>query len=101
MFKETDIQFTGEAKAEGTNVGTHKMNLKAAQFSNKNANFKEVEFKVLDGSLTITPKEEKVIVTIQGNKDTKEYDGKSHSVTGYTVTNISNVVLRQEKGLIK
>ena len=95
LFKETDIQFTGEAKAEGTNVGTHKMNLKSAQFSNKNANFKEVEFKVSDGSLTITPKEEKVIVTIQGNKDTKEYDGKSHSVTGYTVTNISNELFKE------
>ncbi len=88
LFKETDIQFTGEAKAEGTNVGTHKMNLKAAQFSNKNANFKEVEFKVLDGSLTITPKsivpdgpnipdDKKNGITITNPVDSI-YDGKPH-----------------------
>ena len=34
LYKENDIGFTGEARAEGTAAGTYQMNLTAQQFSN-------------------------------------------------------------------
>ena len=42
------------------------------------------------GTLTVTPVTDEVVVTIVGNKDGLTYDGAAHTVTGYTVTNISN-----------
>ncbi len=56
LYKENDIGFTGEAKAEGTTAGTYQMNLKKDQFSNISQNFTNVEFVVEDGLLTINPK---------------------------------------------
>ena len=96
-YSENDVALAEgkSAVATGTDVGTYNMGLTTESFVNTNTSFKNVTFVVSDGSLTITPKEEKVIVTIQGNKDTKEYDGKSHSVTGYTVTNISNELFKE------
>ncbi|MGO5277193.1 MBG domain-containing protein, partial [Holdemanella porci] len=56
LYKENEIGFKGEAKAEGTAAGTYQMNLKKDQFSNISQNFTNVEFVVEDGSLTINPK---------------------------------------------
>ena len=36
------------------------------------------------GTLTITPNTDEIIVTITGNKDTKQYTGSEQSVTGFT-----------------
>ncbi len=49
-----------------------------------------VTFNVTDGYMEITPVTEEVIVTIEGNHDSKVYDGEEHKVTGYKVTAISN-----------
>ena len=88
LYKENDIGFTGEAKAEGTAAGTYKMNLTAQQFSNTSASFDKVTFKVEDGSLTISPKsitpdgpdtpdEKKTGITVTKPSDSK-YDGEEH-----------------------
>ena len=88
LYKENDIGFTGEAKAEGTKAGTYKMNLTAQQFSNISQNFTDVEFVVEDGSLTInpksitpdgpnTPEEKKTGITVTKPSDSK-YDGEEH-----------------------
>ena len=88
LYKENDIGFTGEAKAEGTKAGTYQMNLTAQQFSNISQNFTDIEFVVEDGSLTInpksitpdgpdTPKEEKTGITVTAPEGSK-YDGEEH-----------------------
>ena len=88
LYKENDIGFTGEAKAEGTAAGTYKMNLTAQQFSNISQNFTDVEFVVEDGSLTINPKsivpdgpntpdEKKTGITVTAPEGSK-YDGEEH-----------------------
>ena len=48
-----------------------------------------------EGKLEVIPLTDKVTVTITGNKDTAVYDGKSHSVEGYDVTNISNALYKK------
>ena len=88
LYKENDIGFTGEAKAEGTKAGTYQMNLTAQQFSNISQNFTDVEFVVEDGSLTInpksitpdgpnTPEEKKTGITVTAPEGSK-YDGEEH-----------------------
>ncbi len=88
LYKENDIGFTGEAKAEGTKAGTYQMNLTAQQFSNISQNFIDIEFVVEDGSLTInpksitpdgpnTPEEKKTGITVTAPEGSK-YDGEEH-----------------------
>ena len=88
LYKENDIGFTGEAKAEGTAAGTYQLNLTAQQFSNISQNFTNVEFVVEDGSLTInpksitpdgpdTPEEKKTGITVIAPEGSK-YDGEEH-----------------------
>ena len=89
LYTKDDVQFTGKAKAEGTEAGTYKMNLAQAQFSNTNSNFKQVTFVVEDGSLTITPKsinpdDEKNGITVT-DPENSIYDGNEH-INGLTVT---------------
>ena len=47
-------------------------------------------FEVADGWLKIDPVETEVFVKIAGKTKTETYNGKEHSVEGYTVTSISN-----------
>ena len=55
-------------------------------------NFKAGNYTITktEGKLEITPVTDEVVVTITGNNATKQYNGSEQSVTGYTVTNISN-----------
>lgn len=54
-YTEKDFTFSGKALASGVNAGTYEMGLKADQFKNANARFKNVEFIIkADGVLTIT-----------------------------------------------
>ena len=56
-YTEKDFTFSGKALASGVNAGTYEMGLKADQFKNTNARFKNVEFIIkADGVLTITPR---------------------------------------------
>ena len=54
-YTEKDFTFSGKALASGVNAGSYEMGLKAEQFKNTNARFKNVEFIIkADGVLTIT-----------------------------------------------
>ena len=57
-YTEKDFTFSGKALASGINAGTYEMGLKAEQFKNTNALFRNVKFVIkADGVLTITPKD--------------------------------------------
>ncbi|MBR2577697.1 MAG: hypothetical protein IKE38_02085 [Erysipelotrichaceae bacterium] len=81
-LKESDILFSGEAMARGTNAGKAYMGLTASQFAVAGNNF-DVTFDVSDGYLQIN--RARVNVTITGNSSAVSYDGASHSVSGYSV----------------
>ena len=83
LYKEADFTFSGSDSVSGTNAGTYAMNLKPEDFANTNANFRAVTFGIVDGELVISPIN--AVVTITGHKDTKDYDGEAHSVSGYDV----------------
>ena len=79
LYTKDDVQFTGQAKAEGTEAGTYQMNLSETQFSNTNSNFKKVTFVVEDGSLIINRKsiddQNRITVT---NPENSKYNGEEH-----------------------
>ena len=79
LYTKDDVQFTGQAKAEGTEAGTYQMNLSETQFSNTNSNFKKVTFVVEDGSLIINRKsiDDQNRITVTKPSDSK-YDGEEH-----------------------
>ena len=79
LYTKDDVQFTGQAKAEGTEAGTYQMHLTKDQFSNKNSNFKKVTFVVEDGSLIINRKsiDDQNRITVTKPSDSK-YDGEEH-----------------------
>ncbi len=85
---EEDIEFSGEATASQTIVGTNYMGLTAEQFENTNENFEEVTFNIVtDGHITVNPVG--VVVTIVGHTEEADYDGNAHTVNGYDVTSIT------------
>jgi F0F1-type ATP synthase epsilon subunit len=71
LYKEAYFSFSGDASVSGTNAGTYNMALTAADFTNNNANFANVKFVIVDGTLTVEPK----AVTITTGSAEKEYDG--------------------------
>ena len=71
LYTEKNLAFSGEAIAKGTDSGTYKMNLTAAQFENNSKNFTNVQIIVTDGELTINP----MALTITAGSDSKAYDG--------------------------
>ena len=88
LYNASNIEFTGAAKAEGTEVNTYPMRLTSTQFSNASDNFTDVKFVVTDGSLTIAPKsivpdgpdtpdEKKTGIKVTNPADSK-YDGEEH-----------------------
>ena len=79
LYTKDDVQFTGQAKAEGTEAGTYQMHLTKDLFSNKNSNFKKVTFVVEDGSLTINRKsiDDQNRITVTKPEDSK-YNGEEH-----------------------
>ena len=70
LYTANDFTFSGKAEAAGTDAATYPMGLKTSQFKNKNANFTKVTFEVVDGSLTINPRN----VTLTSATDSKVYD---------------------------
>ena len=53
IYSESDFSFNGDSTVSGTNAGTYPMELSAADFSNQNSNYADVEFVIVDGALTI------------------------------------------------
>ena len=72
-YTEADFEFKGNAEVKGTDANTYPMGLTAANFTNKSANFTNVEFVVTDGSLTINKRN----VTLTSATDSKVYDGNA------------------------
>ena len=72
LYTADDFTFSGKAEAVGTDAATYPMELKTSQFENKNANFTNVTFEVVDGSLTINPRQ----ITLKSASDSKAYDKK-------------------------
>ena len=70
LYTADDFTFSGKAEAVGTDAKAYPMGLKTSQFKNKNANFTNVTFEVVDGSLTINPRN----VTLTSATDSKVYD---------------------------
>ena len=96
LYKGSYFTFSGRDTATRTNVvegtdadGRTDMGLAASQFSNTNSNFATVTFNVTDGYQVITPIN--ATVTIVGHTDTKVYNGNEQSVSGYEVTNVSDL----------
>ena len=71
LYKETDFTFSGDATAKGTDFGSYPMNLKAEDFTNKNKNFANVVFEIVDGQFEITKRDVELI----SGSDEKVYDG--------------------------
>ena len=71
--------------AKGTEAGEYPVGIVSGDFKNTSKNFTNVEFKIVDGALTITTDDTEVVVAVTGNTKTVVYDGTEHSVEGYTV----------------
>ena len=83
---ETNVSETPTASwtAKGTDAGEYPVGIAAADFENTSVNFTNVEFKIVDGALTIEADDAEVTVTITGNHASKVYNTAEQSVTGYT-----------------
>ena len=83
-YAATDIEFVGSADdqvAKGTDAGTYEMNLKPEDFKNNSANFTNVKFEIVDGSLTIT---KRAVTLTSATPVEKTYDGnplEDHTVS--------------------
>ena len=95
---DSTINFTGlaqddaKATAKGTNVGVYTMTMAVDDFGATSTNYTNIKITVVPGKLTITPITDKVTVTITENSGSEKYDGVEKTVTGYTVTSISNTL---------
>ena len=74
-----------KAIAAGRTVKTYMMGLTEKHFVATSPNYTNIKLVVEDGWLAILPNPDEIVVTIRGNSDTVTYDGKEHTVTGYTV----------------
>ena len=80
LYTEDDFTFSGTAEVTGKDAGEYSMGLTAEQFTNESSNFSNVEFVIVDGTLTI----EKRNITLTSASDEKTYDGTP--LTNDTVT---------------
>ncbi|MBQ3411504.1 MAG: LPXTG cell wall anchor domain-containing protein, partial [Oscillospiraceae bacterium] len=71
LYAEADFEFNGDAIVKGTDADTYEMGLKPEDFTNNSANFTNVVFVIIDGSLEISKRE--VTLTSEGGE--KPYDG--------------------------
>ena len=101
LYNASNIEFTGAAKAEGTEVNTYPMRLTSTQFSNASDNFTDVKFVVTDGLLTIAPKsinpeDEKTGIKVTNPADSK-YDGEEHKNKPTVTDTKTSVTLVENK----
>lgn len=86
-----DADFSAiNVSAKGTDVGTYTAAFAEGTVGTVDATGKYIVTAANPGTLTITPVETEVVVKIAGKTKTETYNGKEHSVEGYTVTSISN-----------
>ncbi|RGX96045.1 hypothetical protein DXA57_17015, partial [Blautia sp. OF03-15BH] len=82
LYKASDFTFSGNAEVKGTDAGSYDMKLKAEDFTNNNTNFSKVTFKIVDGTLTISPRP----VTLTSETASKAYDGTPLTRPEVTIT---------------
>jgi F0F1-type ATP synthase epsilon subunit len=75
---------TGSQTDVGTSNNTFTYTL------DEGTNAANYDIKIVEGKLTVTALEDELIVTITENSGSYTYDGTVKTVTGYTVTSISN-----------
>ena len=83
LYVESYVEFTGDDTINGTDAATYDMNLAAGDFRNKNGNFTNVTFTIVDGTMVINPR----TVIMTSATDSKVYDktplvNKKVDVTG-------------------
>ena len=81
LYRQSDIQFTGNDTVSRTEAGVTQMGLTADQFVNTNENFSAVEFEIIDGYMAVDPIT--AVVDITGHTGSADYDGSAHRVDGY------------------
>ena len=85
---EDAAAFTGiKTSGTATDAGTYEGEVTFGNAA-KNAvstDGKYIVTELTPGTLTVNPNADEVVVTIKGKTDSVKYDGKSHTVTGYTV----------------
>ena len=72
--------------AAGTNVGTYDAIFPDGTKGTVDGTGKYIVTEAINGTLTITPVTDKVVVTITGHNDTVTYNGSEQSVEGYDVS---------------
>ena len=72
--------------AAGTNVGTYDAIFPDGTKGTVDGTGKYIVTEAINGTLTITPVTDKVVVTITGHNDTVTYNGSEQSVEGYEVS---------------
>ncbi len=75
LYKESDFAYVGsdaDKTVSGIDADTYNMNLKPEDFKNTNENFSNVEFVIVDGSLTIDKRQ---ITLASDTPNAKTYDG--------------------------
>ena len=83
LYTTSDFTFSGTASVSGTDAGAYEMQLKASDFQNISKNFTNVEFVIVDGTLTIN----KRAVELTSGSGEKVYDGMALTNKNVTVTN--------------
>ena len=84
-----DYTFTGSQTLVGSSANTFTYK------PNDNTKADNYTFEVKFGTLEVTPVTDKVTVTIKGGKSSVTYNGEEHTVTGYTVADISNPLYKE------
>ena len=85
LYTANDFEFTGEdadKEIKATDAGTYNMNLKAADFANISENFTNVEFVIVDGTLTIAKRS----VLMTSATASKTFDGDPLTAESVEVT---------------
>ncbi|MBR4814164.1 MAG: hypothetical protein IKZ67_01735, partial [Paludibacteraceae bacterium] len=92
LYLSEFLQFTGEPGSyitSGKDVGKYGMVFTADDFENANKNFANVTVRVVEDSLVILPAD--AAVTIMGHSLSVDYDGKSHTVSGFDWTSDNEI----------
>ncbi len=82
LYKESDFEFSGDARVEAVDADTYYMGMTVADFKNVSKNFTNIRLIVIDGSLVIEKRE----VTLTSASDEKEYDGTALTKNKVVVT---------------
>ena len=84
-FDPSKVVFTGEAVAQGIEVGFYPMGIEAFDFSYSDTNY-TAKFLVVDGWLRIKPNHiepNEMVISVTGKKDTVRFDTYTHELAGY------------------